>query len=228
LKGKKKKKILLKELDLENDSKLMNYDFKQELHSGTKLHQFLVNIMCEEFIPKIVKKIQNLYIPAFEEMVDAGKIGEIFFGLEDIGISQVDIPLQSVGCSFEENTIIIVWNNIHVSLNKFKWNYRKETFPKLKDSGNAEASVNETIVCITMFFDTENRNPRLRVVSSAVKIGDLDIKISGSVVSVLYNVILGAFSKTIKIKIQEEMYKIVHNYFETSASDLLKNFINTQ
>jgi hypothetical protein len=100
----------------------------------------------------------------FEDMVDTGKIGgEVNFGLGMIQLQSVDIPLEAVAISFDANAFTIVWTNITASVTKFSWHYKKETFPKLKDNGFAEASVSDTIVSVTFELDKSDNQTTFKV-----------------------------------------------------------------
>lgn len=64
----------------------------------------------------------------------------------------------------------------------------------------------------------------MQVSSSAVKIGSLDIKISGSAASVIYNMVLGAFSSSMKTKMQDEIGKALLEYFQREAKNLISEW----
>lgn len=100
----------------------------------------------------------------FEDVVDTGKLGgEVNFGLGVIQLQNVQIPFENVAISFDASAFTIIWTNITASVEKFSWHYKKESFPKLKDNGFADASVSDTIISVTFELDKSDKQPVFKV-----------------------------------------------------------------
>eukprot|EP01102_Stenamoeba_stenopodia_P003714 TRINITY_DN1386_c0_g1_i6.p1 TRINITY_DN1386_c0_g1~~TRINITY_DN1386_c0_g1_i6.p1 ORF type:complete len:441 (-),score=138.81 TRINITY_DN1386_c0_g1_i6:20-1342(-) len=96
---------------------------------------------------------------------------------------------------------------INTTIKKFSWAFKKKTFPKLKDDGFANAKINSIKIQTTLQVVP---NPRtlasLRVTDTKVNIKKVDLKISGTKASVIYNMLLSLFSGTIKKMIDCLLY----------------------
>lgn len=113
--------------------------------------------------------------------------------------------------------------NITASLEKFSWFYKKESFPKLKDKGDAVSGISKAIILVRIQFNpTGESGPELSVDTIAIKVGSLDLKISGTAASVLYNTIFSAFSNSMKRKVQSELQKVLYEFFQ----DAIENFFD--
>jgi len=64
----------------------------------------------------------------------------------------------------------------------------------------------------------------LSAVKAEVTIGKLDLKISGTAASILYNLVLAAFKKMIKSTIEKELSELVRSAINDSAQDLMSAF----
>jgi len=204
-----------------------HFDYDQELQFGSSFHRFLLEEIRENLIPRLKERVGSAQIPEFEDSFDGGKaVGVIEFGVEEISVEELVIPLDNIHVSFSDPTIVIVWNNVSASLRRFQWFYRKNVFPRIKDNGSANASISKGIVCITLGIDRAESGPKFSLLSSAVKIGSLDVKISGSMIRVLYNLLLSAFSRSMKVKVQEQLQIHCSDLFTSYADTLLSDFHN--
>jgi len=170
-------------------------------------------------IPLLLQQLQALEVPAVEEQIDAGKLGLIKLSLDQIHVANANVPEDSVNISVEGVNIKIAAKEITARLQQFKWAYEKITFPKVKDSGNADASVTEaTIQVILQIASDEYGNPSFTVSQCEVNAGKLDIKISGSLASFMYNTLLGLFKKSIKSTLETSLAEMITSSVNRDSS----------
>lgn len=166
-------------------------------------------------IPVLVAQFQKVEIPPLAEDIDAGKLGKISIAINEISVSEARVPKEHIDIVMEGTTFKILAKELDAKLKQFKWSYEKHSFPKLKDSGNADASVSEATISVYMKLATDELgNPHLTVTNCEVNIGQLDIKVSGTMASFIYNSMLAIFKSTIK------------NTLETSLSQMISNSVN--
>lgn len=123
------------------------FDYAAELQFGSTLHTFIMNKLKDDLIPGLLKQLENFRLDPIEEEIDTGvtdssyiflcdiitgKIGLVAFGISDISLKNVSIPLEEVYVSFNESGMNISWSKISASLEQFSWFYKKQSFPKLK------------------------------------------------------------------------------------------------
>ena len=107
-------------------------------------------------------------------------------------------------------------------MSKFNWSFKKETFPRLKDSGSATAKMWQTIISTSIKMVG---NGDIKLESTAVKIGFIDVKISSSsAANFLYNALATAFSNSIRRKIQKELEDSIGLFLEDNVDNLLDDF----
>lgn len=73
---------------------------------------------------------------------------------------------------------------------------------------------------------TLKEHPKLIVDSVAVKINNLEVKISGSAASLIYNLLLSS-SNSMKNKLQEELQKAMATFFQVQTKNTITNYVKT-
>jgi len=110
-------------------------------------------------------------------------------------------------------------------LDQFSWNYEKKSgFPKIKDSGKGNAGISGGKIVAIMSIGFSGLVPALNVDSCSVNIDKLDIKISGTAMSLLYNLVLAAFKRTIKSTIENTLAGIVTQSINNSSENVMQVF----
>jgi len=181
--------------------------------------------MEDDLVPSLIEQMDKSVIAALDEDVDTGKLGQVFYGLGQISMQSLSIPLDSINLSFTDKTITVIWSGVTAVLKPFSWYYKKTTFPKISDKGNANAHMEKGIISATIGISKGEKRPVIKMESVAAKISSVDVKISGSNASVLYNLMLTAFSNIIKTKVQEELQTVVHDLFESNLDDILTDYM---
>jgi len=168
-------------------------------------------------IPVMVEQFQKVEIPPLAENIDAGKLGKISFAITEISVSEAHVPKEHIEIVMEGTSFKILAKQLDAKLKQFKWSYEKHSFPKLKDSGYADAGISEGMISVFLKLATDEfGNPHLTVTNCEVNIGQLDIKIGGTMASFVYNSMLAIFKSTIK------------NTLETSLSQMISDSVNNE
>lgn len=167
--------------------------------------------MATSMIPLLRDQLQSLQIPAVNEQLDAGKLGTVVVTLDEIRVGNTNVPEEGIDIKSEgNNEVVIKVKDVSASLQQFKWGYEKLSFPKMKDNGNADASILETTIDIKLRIGgDEFGNPNIAVTHCKVNIGKLDLKISGSFASFVYNTLMGIFKKTIKATLETNFEEMI-------------------
>jgi len=161
-------------------------------------------------IPIMLKQLSAMTIPGMSEQIDTGKMGVVDFSLDEIKVSEANVPEENVDIKVDKTQIVITVKDISAKLHQFQWAYEKHAFPKMKDSGHANASIEDTEIQADLNIGIDGYgNPTVNVSSCTVKIGKLDIKISGTMASFLYNTVLALFKKTIKNSLEQSLSKLI-------------------
>jgi len=179
------------------------------------------NTVKEQMIPILLKQLKEVELPEVSESIDAGKkFGNIAFKISGMKVEEVDIPKDKVSIELEGQQVELKITDIKLNIEKFDWRYKKEKFPKLKDKGQASCGVSDVHVNVRLTWAVRNGNPSINVTLCEVKIGNLNVKISGTVASVLYNIILAAFKRLIKSQLESAMADMIKSSISEHAEDL--------
>jgi hypothetical protein len=103
---------------------------------------------------------------------------------------QVSIVIEDIGTSFEE----------------FHWGFEKNSFPKVKDKGDATAQV--VNLCVTLSFDImtdQNKAVTVGNIVPAISLGKMDVQVTGGSHTWLYNKLLSVFGAQIKTVVEKEL-----------------------
>jgi len=163
-------------------------------------------------VPLMLKQLSAMTIPKISEQIDAGKLGVVDITVDQVKVSNANVPEESIDISVDKSRIRIKVQDISASLQQFQWSYDKHSFPKMKDSGNADASLADTEILAELDIGMDNiGNPTMTITKCDVKIGKLDMKISGTRASFLYNTVLGMFKKSIKSSLEQSLSQLITN-----------------
>lgn len=161
-------------------------------------------------IPIMLKQLSAMNIPSISEQIDTGKMGTVSVAVEQIKVAEAHVPEENVAIKVDKTQIVITVKDISAKLEEFKWSYEKHAFPKMKDSGNANASIEDTEIQADLTIGMDNfGNPNITVSKCSVKIGKLDMKISGTMASFFYNTVLALFKKTIKQSLEQSLSQLI-------------------
>lgn len=64
--------------------------------------------MKQKLIPAVMEELKSVDLPSFKDEIDAGKFGKIEFGLSDVLLKNINIPLESVRYSSHSISLIYV------------------------------------------------------------------------------------------------------------------------
>lgn len=185
----------------------------------------MVDTIKEQMIPLIVEQMQQVNVPPINEEIDSPGLGSrLSFTVSGIALDHIEVPKDNVTCAIQNGGFKISIGNIAARVKKFNWSYKKETFPKLKDDGHAKAAFSDTTVTLVLQLNGSSlQSTRVNVSECNVKIGKLDVKIGGTVASFIYNIIIAAFSSSIRKSIEGQMQDMIRTAINESASSLLED-----
>jgi hypothetical protein len=180
----------------------------------------IMNSVKSSMIPILLQQLNSLRVPPVDEQIDAGKLGMIRIALDQIRVAEATVPEEHVNIQVQElNHININVQEIAAKLHQFTWSYEKNTFPKVKDSGNANASITKGTISVTLKIGIDSYgNPNLSVTKCEVNIGALDVSISGSFASFVYNTLLGLFKKSIKSTLETSLASLIQDSVNNDSS----------
>jgi len=173
----------------------------------------------KNILPLIIQELQQFEFPPIEQDAET-----FSFGCEKIKLAEVNLPPENVTLTLEGNSINLKVTEISASLTKFAWRYKKTTFPKLKDDGHATAKLTGGTINVLLAIVPSLNNVSLNVTQSKVEIRKLDIKISGTKVSFVYNFLISVASDYIKRNIEETLSNMIRDTLNQASSDLLNLF----
>jgi len=166
----------------------------------------LLESVKSNVIPVMVEQFQKVEIPPLAEDLEVGKFGKISISITEISVSEARVPKENIEIVMEGTTFKILAKQLEAKLSQFKWAYEKNSFPKLKDSGNADASISEATISVFLkLAPDEFGNPHLSATNCTVNIGQLDLKISGTMASFVYNSMLSIFKSKIKTALEASL-----------------------
>lgn len=74
----------------------VHFDYDNELKHGSKFYNFSMKQMKQKLIPAVMEELKSVDLPSFKDEIDAGKFGKIEFGLSDVLLKNINIPLEGV------------------------------------------------------------------------------------------------------------------------------------
>jgi len=175
--------------------------------------QELLSSIKEGVIPIMLQQLSNMTVPSINEQIEAGKLGTITVSLGETKVLDALVPQENIHINVDKTVIKIIVKEISAKLKQFQWSYEKHTFPKMKDSGNADTTFSEAQIILDMNIGLDGRSgkPSVTVSRCDVTIGRLDVKISGSLASFIYNALLAVFKRTIKSSLEQSLSQLITN-----------------
>jgi len=158
-------------------------------------------------VPGFEREFGELELAAINQKIDS-PFGWITCGVDKLSIDKVTVRPESVQVTLQPgNKIELQIDDISASVHEFKWFYQKETFPKIEDDGLATAKFDKGQMLVVMGLSAQTN--AVVVVSSVFKIGQLEMKISGTKASFIYNLLISAFDKTIQSALEKEIAEMI-------------------
>ncbi|KAL6042221.1 Sas10 domain-containing protein [Balamuthia mandrillaris] len=219
----------------------------EQREDKTVTDQFMSTKLLRHFrdtlVPVIRETIEEANTGEIEDVVES-TLGKIEYGIDGIEVAQALIPLQSLKVSFKNHktsiqgdtvvrlpkSIQIKAEDIAIFLKPFSWYYKKDTFPKLKDKGKVAPTVKKVSITASVAVYLSERDakegeveryPSAKLVSCNVGAKSLSIKISETKASVVYNIVIAAFKRSIKANLRKTLTQMME---EEVLSD--KSIIN--
>ncbi|KAH3759346.1 lipopolysaccharide-binding protein [Pelomyxa schiedti] len=170
----------------------------------------LVKLVKKGMLPIMLDQVKQVQVPDIDEAADLPKVGHVEFGIHGLQMEDAQIPEEKVNVVMEGKRIIVSASDVSAKLRKFSWFYKKDSFPKIKDKGNAECRVaNGTIRCVIDLGMNPDGSPSVIVSECTVQLAKLDIKISGTAVSVIYNLVIAMFKSLIKRTLEQALKNLI-------------------
>eukprot|EP01117_Protostelium_nocturnum_P010896 TRINITY_DN3933_c0_g1_i2.p1 TRINITY_DN3933_c0_g1~~TRINITY_DN3933_c0_g1_i2.p1 ORF type:complete len:851 (-),score=312.85 TRINITY_DN3933_c0_g1_i2:2-2554(-) len=221
--------FLIEKKAMEKMISIRFFEFENEMKAGSEFYNYYSSYMKNTMIPALIESLNGVKAEEIEDEFDGGKaIGTIYYGLTQIVVDKLVIPLQHVNIHFESNgEITIIWDHMSASIEEFAWHYKKKSFPKLKDSGNATASLSDTTVTakLKMIKGEKPEDTYLSLLSAEANIKHLDVKISGTAISVVYNLVLAAFKKSMKRVMSKQLEKALEELYKLSSDKVMRDYV---
>lgn len=208
--------------DSENEGEI---DLGSLLSNTENITEFKTAIK-ENILPMLSQQLKEVEIPEINETVDAGaKLGTIAFGVNKLKVASVEIPEDTINIEFDASAHEIKLNitNISLSLENVEWFYKKEKFPKLKDKGRATAGISNTSIKVIIGITLAESAPSVKVTTCEVKVGKLKISVSGTKVSVLYNLMIKSLKRLIRTQLEKALTEMLRGTLEEQALELLNS-----
>jgi len=215
--------------DLQNDllDGMMNSNFNLQdiLQSGLISQESMGSLLDQikqSILPLIQQEVRQMSIPPLDETPSIPKIGRVNFQMpEGVQVDECDLNPDQIQISIEKNQIHCVVGGIHASLEKFPWEFAKESFPRVTDKGMATAMMDGTTIDVLMSVVVARGGASLQVISSQCKIDKLDVKISGNSKKLVYNIVLGSVIRLLKGNIESLLAKLVQDTISEHGKQLL-------
>eukprot|EP01118_Nematostelium_gracile_P001396 TRINITY_DN11428_c0_g1_i1.p1 TRINITY_DN11428_c0_g1~~TRINITY_DN11428_c0_g1_i1.p1 ORF type:complete len:311 (+),score=82.74 TRINITY_DN11428_c0_g1_i1:43-975(+) len=192
-----------------------NADFERPAISFSNVDPNVANELLNQtksmIIPLLLKELQGFKAPDIEEDLD----NSISISVKEIAMSEVKVPEENISLKLVGENIQLSVSDISAKLNQFSWGYKKNSFPKISDSGKGDAGISQ--VKIEALMSIGGLNGSAVVHSCTVNIGHLDLKISGTAMSLIYNMVISAFKNTIKTSIEKALANMITNSMDASS-----------
>jgi hypothetical protein len=172
----------------------------------------------KNFLPTVLKQLKDIEVPDIDEKLDVPKVGEIHFGVKGLALGDVNVAGENVSFKLLEGQVLeIHMTNLAAKLSQFDWFYKKKSFPKLKDSGKADATLSKISIHVRVAIQNSGR---LDVQNTDVKVGNLDIHITGTKASFLYKLVISLFSSSIKQALENGLTSVVKDTLDGGMDNL--------
>lgn len=148
-------------------------------------------------VPIVLAKVKEMDFPG-----ESGKASGFKYEIKDIRMHR--LSMQSVTSSIT-NGVTIAVHGLDVALS-LKWSYKQAKIKIPYGSGTADVSVAANALGATFQINTiqtaKGIKPQVRVAACNVDLANLNIKIHGSILSFLYNLIISLFKGKLKSAIE--------------------------
>ena len=118
--------------------------------------------------------------------------------------SKLAIPPKSVHIDIDKSVIIKV-SDISAVIKNFNWSYNKKNFPRVNDSGTADAICENAEGYVEFVFVIAEGKASIEITKIHFKLGQLNVKVFNVGASWLYNLVLGLFSKSITTAVEDKL-----------------------
>ena len=170
--------------------------------------------------PMIEAKIKTITIPSM-----SGKKDSISYSVSNIKVNSLTLDNVKIASAAGKGLSLSVKPmSIAISAD---WSYREDVWPHIPNGGGSlTASVGgsssvQTAVALTAGTDGK---PHSTHISTAVSIDSFSVKVHGSILSWLYDLIVDAFKGTLKDKIESSASDAVNSFWDTTVNALLAKY----
>eukprot|EP01012_Entosiphon_sulcatum_P065761 TRINITY_DN9475_c0_g1_i1.p1 TRINITY_DN9475_c0_g1~~TRINITY_DN9475_c0_g1_i1.p1 ORF type:complete len:352 (-),score=35.25 TRINITY_DN9475_c0_g1_i1:30-1085(-) len=162
-------------------------------------------------LPVVVEHLTRTKVPAISEAITIPRVGEVHFGCSEIGIEELQADPEDAQLELHPEGIHLSAVGLRCQLRKFDWWYRKDSFPRIRDSGKLAVSLSRCAFYVVVDVLFTPAGPRLVVPRADLQIGRLNCKVSGTMGSFLYNPVLAALRSAIKSSIEQSFRQSIAN-----------------
>jgi hypothetical protein len=170
--------------------------------------------------PMIEAKIKTIAIPSM-----SGEKDSISYSVTNIKVNALTLDNVKIASAAGKGLSLSV-KPLGISISA-DWSYREDVWPHVPNGGGSlTASVGgsssvKTAVALTAGTDGK---PHSKHVSTAVSIDSFDVKVHGSILSWLYDLIVDAFKSTLKDKIESSASDAVNSFWDSTVNTLLSKY----
>ena len=145
----------------------------------------------------IVETVRGLKLPPIYGSKDWGE-----YGIKGLRVEAIDIPNAEI--ELQESARIAL-TDIELTMSSFTWNYLREAFPRMQDTGSAAAQVRGLFVQLEFNIVNDGTGLTIADVVSEVSVGGLLVSVSNSKHTWLYNKLLKVFSEQVSSVVVKEL-----------------------
>eukprot|EP00668_Euglena_longa_P029352 GGOE01036699.1.p1 GENE.GGOE01036699.1~~GGOE01036699.1.p1 ORF type:complete len:374 (+),score=108.41 GGOE01036699.1:68-1189(+) len=162
-------------------------------------------------IPLICQELSQLKMPPVTDEVPTGSSGTLSFGTGELGMAALSFRPEDTRIELHEDSLRVWISHISGRAKKFTWWYSKTGFPRLKDKGKASIKFSEASVHLSFNICFAAPKPTIVVQAAEVSIGRLTLRLSGTWLSFLYNLLLRALNRHLKNSVEQGLRQLVMN-----------------
>ena len=207
----------------DQSNQLNNINLQEIFQAGLNQNSLnsLLDQVKEHMVPVVEEQFSDLEIPAFDETFDVPKLGEINFGCESIKLHSFVFPSDQIRLNLENNNIRFTAEQISAELNSFDWFFKQKSFPRISEKGEATATLSGGSVNILLQVVMNASGVSLNVVSVDVKVGKLNVKVTGNAKKFIYNLIINVVVRLLKTQIEKALAKLIREAINSQGKSIL-------
>jgi len=208
---------------VEEPDQLSNINLQEIFQAGidqSSLNSLLDQIK-EHIVPVVEEQFNDMELPEFEDTFDVPKLGEISFGCDSIKLHSFTFPPGDIRLTLENNNIRFIAEQISAELNSFAWAIKQKSFPKINEKGEATASLSGGSVNILLQVVMNASGISLNVASTSVKVGKLNVKVTGNSKKFIYNLIINVVVRLLKTQIEKALSKLIREAINEQGKSIL-------